>query len=1042
MTVPAEAKKWDQVIIASATAAVNTGIYATNKTWLSVTRTRAGVDTVLSVDTDYTVGSLGVSGGCVLTMVGQAASDIITTVLSVPSGQFSTYPTGATIDETEIEADIDELELKIQQVDEKYERAFKLPVTATQAQRDAATIDTSSTVGYTFQITAANTADFAAPVSFGGTEKVYSSVGAMKAAIGLTVGARAVVLGEAEVFQLTNESVGVVTSTIGTEIASDISGVYWKRLYSGPINPIWFGAVSTTDALISGGVATDSAAAINAALLVGSIHFTAGSYLVSSSITVPSNRVVSGDGVGAVTITSDDDFETFKNADPTVGNTNMEFYGFTLNTTFTYGAAFSTPLPNPVGIRMNGETSLGEKAISDIRIHDIHFKNLRIGISLFNIDVDNIKRVGDVLITNITGRNLYAALAQLDGKDIVVENFSMEVDADKTSFDCFDIHQGSNVHISNGWCRGCDEYGLLSRTFTQGVTNDVFVSNFLIDGGRGVLISTEGNSSVFTANAGTDTFTWVSKNVGAKTTEHDLLDGQVVQFVNSGGALPAGLSVLTDYYVINKTTTTVKVSATSGGAAVNITNAGTGTHYIQRQNTVSGFHFKNLKIKEGRFWVSPQTGGKVEHVYGDVTIEDNNLSNRAAYFRNMQYGDVTARIYNPTGNDTEAFELDNADDLTLRPTGVLPTTSGVPNLWVKSTCLRLKIIAPNLSNGGYGILANGGNDCQVIGGTCRGAANTSGSLRRDATPSVSAAGTGYSDNTGVSVTGGSGSGLTLDTTQSGGGIASVVINAIGSGYAASDVITITGGGANATITLAADDLVEGDGIEITNGDIWLVDGVNLNDNDGYALQTLGSTNHGRYTNLRTQGNNGSNVDFVDTILTVGQFYARETYSLKATNRGSPFNVMAGVEFQVVDPEIVVFTATNATNTFNAVAHTFLNGDRVQLTTTGTLPTGSALATDYWVINKAANTYQLSATYGGGALAISNDGSGVHTATQIGEIDTLPATHIGDHVTLYFSSENDLRSSATIALDSSPTTFAAGDVARLLNYNGTNWRLIE
>ena len=88
MTVPALAKKWDQVTIASSTAIVNTGIYVTDKTWLSVTRTRSGVDTVLSVDTEYIVGSLGASGGCVLEMVEQAASDIITTVLPSQVGSF------------------------------------------------------------------------------------------------------------------------------------------------------------------------------------------------------------------------------------------------------------------------------------------------------------------------------------------------------------------------------------------------------------------------------------------------------------------------------------------------------------------------------------------------------------------------------------------------------------------------------------------------------------------------------------------------------------------------------------------------------------------------------------------------------------------------------------------------------------------------------------------------------------------------------------------------------------------------------------------
>lgn len=64
-------------------------------------------------------------------------------------------------------------------------------------------------------------------------------------------------------------------------------------------------------------------------------------------------------------------------------------------------------------------------------------------------------------------------------------------------------------------------------------------------------------------------------------------------------------------------------------------------------------------------------------------------------------------------------------------------------------------------------------------------------------------GTGYTSDTNVPVTGGTGSGLTLDTTDDGGGgIASVALgDSIGSGYTDGDIVTITGGGADATVVL-------------------------------------------------------------------------------------------------------------------------------------------------------------------------------------------------------------------------------------------------
>lgn len=61
---------------------------------------------------------------------------------------------------------------------------------------------------------------------------------------------------------------------------------------------------------------------------------------------------------------------------------------------------------------------------------------------------------------------------------------------------------------------------------------------------------------------------------------HDLLADAPVSVSNSGGGVPGGLSVATPYYVISPTTDTLKLSATSGGSAVDITGAGTGNSFI------------------------------------------------------------------------------------------------------------------------------------------------------------------------------------------------------------------------------------------------------------------------------------------------------------------------------------------------------------------------------------------------------------------------------------------------------------------------------
>ena len=80
--------------------------------------------------------------------------------------------------------------------------------------------------------------------------------------------------------------------------------------------------------------------------------------------------------------------------------------------------------------------------------------------------------------------------------------------------------------------------------------------------------------STFTADASTDTCTHSNNN---------LLTYTRVQFTTTV-TLPAGLSLATDYYIIKVTDTTFKVATSYAnavaGTAVNITDAGTGTHTV------------------------------------------------------------------------------------------------------------------------------------------------------------------------------------------------------------------------------------------------------------------------------------------------------------------------------------------------------------------------------------------------------------------------------------------------------------------------------
>jgi len=66
---------------------------------------------------------------------------------------------------------------------------------------------------------------------------------------------------------------------------------------------------------------------------------------------------------------------------------------------------------------------------------------------------------------------------------------------------------------------------------------------------------------------------------------------------------------------------------------------------------------------------------------------------------------------------------------------------------------------------------------------------------------VSEQGTGYTTATGVTTTGGTGTGLTLDITAAGGLVTDADIDNAGTGYKVNDVIVIDGGNDNAEITI-------------------------------------------------------------------------------------------------------------------------------------------------------------------------------------------------------------------------------------------------
>lgn len=74
------------------------------------------------------------------------------------------------------------------------------------------------------------------------------------------------------------------------------------------------------------------------------------------------------------------------------------------------------------------------------------------------------------------------------------------------------------------------------------------------------------------------------------------------------------------------------------------------------------------------------------------------------------------------------------------------------------------------------------------------------------------------------------------------------------------------------------------------------------------------------------------------------------------------------------------TFTNATDRVNYTAHGLENGQTLYFTNSGgALPSGITSGFIYYVINKTANDFQISTSYGGSAVDFTTDGTGTNTA---------------------------------------------------------------
>ncbi len=94
-----------------------------------------------------------------------------------------------------------------------------------------------------------------------------------------------------------------------------------------------------------------------------------------------------------------------------------------------------------------------------------------------------------------------------------------------------------------------------------------------------------------------------------------------------------------------------------------------------------------------------------------------------------------------------------------------------------------------------------------------------------------------------------------------------------------------------------------------------------------------------------------------------------------------FGALSGNPFASMLPRAATITIASPA-TVTAAGHGLTNGKRVQFTTSGALPTGILANTTYFVINAATDTFNLSATQGGAAIATSGGQSGSHIVREV------------------------------------------------------------
>jgi len=412
-------------------------------------------------------------------------------------------------------------------------------------------------------------------------------------------------------------------------------------------------------------------------------------------------------------------------------------------------------------------------------------------------------------------------------------------------------------------------------------------------------------------------------------TGHDFADGDEITYNVPASPATAlgGLTDATNYFIISATANTFQLSATSGGAAINIT---------PNNEVIFDADDETIKDVANNKIITANTFSNGDYVTyengGGTSIT--NLTNDANYF-----------IVNATSSEFQVSATSGGAAIDL---GVDPTTTIDPNNTVVGP-LNYAVTVVNVA--GANIFALDGAEkptLQLVRGQTY-TFDVSDASNNGHPLGIFDGGTAYT--TGVALNGTIG--------QPGANITFAVP-------------------ANAPANLTYQCTVHG---ALMGNAITTIDNAQTID---FATETITSTAHGLSDGNEIKYSSGTGTDINGLVDATDYFVVSstaDTFQVAATSGGAAINLTAPKAVTVNGSDAAV---VDLVNDKIVAANTFVNGEEVNyFNGNGTDITGLTNLTNFFIVNATGTEFQLSATSGGAAIALTALGAGTnHSFTQV------------------------------------------------------------